>query len=74
MARKVVLERSKDLLLIAGHSRDGIREMDLVALWEHLRRILTFEHSNKDTVMQAGAMRVLEDLCTHACILSISID
>ena len=61
-ARKVVHERSKDLSLIAsmmdGHSRDGIREMDTIALWEHLRRMLTFELSNNDTVRQAGAMGV----------------
>lgn len=37
--------------------------MDVIALWEHLRRILTFELSNKDIVRQGGAMGVS---CTGA--------
>ena len=66
----MVFEPSRDRNLIAsmldGHSRDGIRKMDVIALWEHLRRILTFELSSKDTVRQAGAMIKVEDVHTHS--------
>ena len=64
----ILSDRELDLSLIAsmldGHSRDGIRKMDVIALWEHLRRILTFELSNKDTVRQACAAspNLFEDL------------
>ncbi|KAG8526193.1 uncharacterized protein KY384_000186 [Bacidia gigantensis] len=39
--------------LMDVNSFDGIRKMDVVALWEHLRRLLTFEDSNASSLEEA---------------------
>ena len=67
-AESILTDRELDLSLVAsmmdGHSRDGIKRMDVIALWEHLRRIVTYEMSNQDTVKQACAAcpSLFEDL------------
>ena len=64
----VLNNKELDLGLITsmmdGHSGDGIKKMDVIALWEHLRRILTYEIANRDTVRQAclACPSLFEDL------------
>ena len=39
--------------LMEVNSSDGIRRLDVIALWEHLRRLLTVESANASSVLEA---------------------
>ena len=57
-------DKQKDLslslisTLMEVNSVDGIKRMDVIALWEHIRRLLTVESANADSVEAACASAI----------------